>query len=326
MNLKESKPLVSFILTYYNLPIQMLCECIESILALSLRPDEREIIVIDDGSDVSPMNALSQYEDNIIYIRQKNQGVSMARNTGLQMAKGLYIQLIDGDDMLLKVPYEHCLDIIRNHPDADMVLFDFSQSNDVKETRFDTPLKTSGSDYMRNHNIRGAAWCYIFRQSVRSQLAFTKGVAYGEDEEFTPQLLLRAETIFVTSAKAYFYRKHEGSAINQESAESKERRLTDNRYVILRLHDLCDKLPQQDRLALQRRVAQLTMAHIYNTIRLSHSRQALNDCLDDLRKKGLFPLPDRDYTQKYKWFRKMTNSAIGRTILFETLPLLKKER
>ena len=56
------------------------------------------------------------------------------------------------------------------------------------------------------------------------------------------------------------------------------------------------------------------------------SRQALNSCLEDLRKDGLFPLPDRDYTKKYKWFRKMTNSSLGRTILLNTLPLTWKER
>ena len=37
------KPLISFILTYYNLPVKMLCECIDSIMALSLRPVERVI-------------------------------------------------------------------------------------------------------------------------------------------------------------------------------------------------------------------------------------------------------------------------------------------
>ena len=51
----------------------MLCECIDSILALSLRPFEREIIIVDDGSNVSPMNGLMQYGDEIIYIRQKNR-------------------------------------------------------------------------------------------------------------------------------------------------------------------------------------------------------------------------------------------------------------
>jgi len=48
--------------------------------------------------------------------------------------------------------------------------------------------------------------------------------------------------------------------------------------------------------------------------------------LEELRQQGLFPLPDRDYTQKYKWFRRMTNSALGRTILLNALPLMKKER
>ena len=56
------KPLVSFILTYYNLPVKMLCECIDSILALPLRPDEREIIIVDDGSATSIVDRLATYE------------------------------------------------------------------------------------------------------------------------------------------------------------------------------------------------------------------------------------------------------------------------
>ena len=84
----NKKPLVSFILTYYNQPVQMLCECIDSILALSLRSFEREIIIIDDGSRVSPMNGLMQYGDEIIYVRQKNGGLSVARNKGIEMAQG----------------------------------------------------------------------------------------------------------------------------------------------------------------------------------------------------------------------------------------------
>ena len=54
------KPLISFILTYYNLPVEMLIECIESILALSLQADEREIIVVDDGSKIRCVNELTK--------------------------------------------------------------------------------------------------------------------------------------------------------------------------------------------------------------------------------------------------------------------------
>ena len=63
------KPLISFIVTYYNLPLEMLCECIESILSLSLRPYEREIIIVDDGSNSCPMNALMKYGSDILYLR-----------------------------------------------------------------------------------------------------------------------------------------------------------------------------------------------------------------------------------------------------------------
>ena len=320
--------MVSFVITYYNQPVQLLCECIDSILALSLRSFEREIIVIDDGSEVCPMNGLMQYGNDIVYVRQKNQGVSTARNRGMNMATGKFIQFIDADDYLIQSPYEHCLDLLRLNSDIEMVMFDFTHSASLQDNIVQSPIKTSGTAYMRNHNIAGTVCCFIFRQNILGKLAFSPEIKYGEDEEFTAQLLLRAEEVYVTKAKAYFYRCYKNSAIQQSRTEEtgKKKRLEDNLSVILHLQNLCDKLPQNDRLALQRRVAQLTMDYIYNTITLTHSRQALNSCLDELSSKGLFPLPDRDYTRKYTWFRRMTNTAIGRTLLLHSLPLLKREK
>ncbi|MBQ9676933.1 MAG: glycosyltransferase family 2 protein [Prevotella sp.] len=326
MNIREYKPLVSFIITYYNLPVQMLQECIDSILALSLRPFEREIIVIDDGSDQSPINDLMKYGDDIIYVRQKNGGVSVARNKGMQIAKGQYIQFMDGDDYLIQAPYEECLDIIRYNEDADIVMFDFAKDYFKTKHAISQHIKTSGVNLMRNNNLHGSVCCLLFRQSTRGALNFTPNICYGEDEEFTPQLLLRAETVYHTTARAYFYRQHNTSAIHQHDEENKQKRLEDSLNVILHLHQLSDKLPVNERLALQRRIAQLTMDYIYNTIMLLHSQKALDNALSVLRDKGLFPLPDKGYTKKYTWFRRMANSNIGRAILLHSLPLLKKER
>lgn len=244
------------------------------------------------------------------------------------MATGKFIQFIDADDYLIQSPYEHCLDLLRLNSDIEMVMFDFTHSASQQDNIVQSPIKTSGTAYMRNHNIAGTVCCFIFRQSILGKLAFSPEIKYGEDEEFTAQLLLRAEEVYVTKAKAYFYRCYKNSAIQQSRTEEtgKKKRLEDNLSVILHLQNLCDKLPQNDRLALQRRVAQLTMDYIYNTITLTHSRQALNSCLDELSSKGLFPLPDRDYTRKYTWFRRMTNSAVGRTLLLHSLPLLKREK
>lgn len=322
--MNNEKPLVSFILTYYNQPVQMLCECIDSILALSLRSIEREVIVIDDGSRVSPMNGLMQYGNEIIYVRQKNGGLSVARNKGIEMAQGTYLQFVDADDHLIQAPYEHCLDLIRINDTIDMVMFDFTRSGSNETVYNDTPVMT-GSEYMRKYNIHGTACGYLFKRTTLSKLRFTPGI-WHEDEEFTPQLLIRAEHVCATDAKAYYYYKHKGTITTHDDEESKAKRFDDIRGVLDRLQYLCDRVPQADRVALQRRVAQLTMDYIYQVIVQQRSQQALNACIEDLSSKGLFPLPDRDYSQKYKWFRKMTNTRLGRTILLNTLPLLKKER
>ena len=321
----QAQPLVTFIVTFYNLPMQMLCECIHSLLALSLRPFEREIIIIDDGSEVSPMNGLMQYADDIIYVRQPNGGLSSARNRGIQMATGQYLQFVDADDHLIQAPYEHCLDIIRYHQDADMVLFNFTSNKNEVVTEFAEPQPLSGTEYMRHHNIHGTAWGYLFRLKTLSELRFTPGIVH-EDEEFTPQLLLRAENVYPTNAKAYYYNKRPDSITTRTDDESRQKRLDDVKGVILRLQQLCDRLSHDDRLALQRRIAQLTMDYIYNTIVQSRSRRVLDERLEELRSHGLFPLPDRDYSRKYQWFRRMTNTGLGRTILLNTLPLLKRER
>ena len=322
--MNNGKPLVSFILTYYNQPVQMLCECINSILALSLQPDEREIIVVDDGSNVSPMNGLMQYGDELVYVRQKNSGLSMARNKGIEMAQGEYLQFVDADDHLILTPYEHCLDLIRQHSDIDMLLFDFT-STDTSETHYhDTPVMT-GSEYMLHHNIHASACGYLFKQTTLSKLRFTPDI-WHEDEEFTPQLLIRAEHVCATDAKGYFYYKHKGTITTHDDQDSKAKRFNDIKGVLDRLQYLCDRVPQADRIALQRRVAQLTMDYIYQVIVQQRSREALNQCIDELAGKGLFPLPDRNYSQKYVWFRKMSNTRLGRTILLNTLPYIKRER
>ncbi len=321
---QETQPLVTFIITYYNLPVEMLCRCIDSILVLSLRPFEREIIIVDDGSEVSPMNELIKYGDDIIYIRQKNQGLSMARNKGIEMACGQFIQLIDGDDYLLQTAYEHCLDAIRINNTLDMVMFDFTSEETTATTFEDLPF-TSGTEYMLHHNIHGSAWGYLFRKSTVGELRFTPGI-WHEDEEFTPLLLIRSELVGVTNAKAYFYNRRPQSITTSKEEECKDKRLKDLWGVIIRLRNNGDYLPPHEKMAIQRRVAQLTMDYIYQVIMQKQSAEALRIHIRKLEDEGLFPLPDRDYSQKYKWFRKMTSTSLGRNILLRTLPLLKKER
>ncbi len=324
-SLQETQPLVSFIIAYYDLPVTMLRQCIDSILALSLGSSEREIIVVDDGSKESPLRQLTQYLDDIVYVRQPNGGLSRARNRGIQVATGRYLQFVDADDYLLQASYEHCLDIVR-YQKPDVVMFDFNDDDDEPPTAdFADGDVVGGTDYLMHQNLQASACCMLISRRALGTLRFTPGISH-EDEEFTPLLLLRAESVCSTEAKAYYYRHRPLSITTSTDIRSTVRRLNDKMAVICRLNRLSDTMPPSERQAMQRRVAQLTMDYIYNVIMQTRSRHYLDRKLDLLRRKGLFPLPDRDYTTKYKWFRRLTNSQAGLSLLMNVLPVIKPER
>lgn len=307
-------PLVSFIVTTYNLSTSLLTDCLESIVCLSLSESEREIILVDDGSAMSVIDELSNLRDNIIYVRQRNQGLSVARNLGLRMASGTFVQFVDGDDKLIQAPYEHCLDIARYHS-PDIVLFQSADSQSAP-IPFTYEGPQSGSDFMRNNNLRASACGYLFRRAMLGEnLRFVPNI-YHEDEDFTPQLFLRSERLFTTESKAYFYRKRTDSIVHSDNADTHAKRLADTECVILHLQSLLDTIPENDKQALSRRIAQLTMDYLYNTIRLTHDRRLLDETIARLESHGLYPLPDKSYSRKYNYFRKAISNKVLRQILF----------
>ena len=97
-----SSPLVSFIITTSNHQKEHHVECINSILQLSLNAKEREIILVDDDSEELVASQIKELLDNLLYLRIPGLGSSMARNYGMYLAKGKYIQFIEGDDYLLQ--------------------------------------------------------------------------------------------------------------------------------------------------------------------------------------------------------------------------------
>lgn len=89
---------ISFIVPVYNLKKDELNKCIESLV--NQTSGKNEIIIVDDGST----NGIQDYCDNLSHIydvsviHQKNQGLAVARNTGLLKAQGEWIVHVDGDD------------------------------------------------------------------------------------------------------------------------------------------------------------------------------------------------------------------------------------
>ena len=258
----------------------MLTECVRSVLALPLHPGEREILLIDDGSTV-----LAPEYDGITVVRQENQGLSAARNKGLELAQGEYIQFLDADDFLLDEAYRQVLDMqLSIRPDILMFGFthDIPRGNKLKSVAY----FHCGTDLLRTHNIRGSACCYLFRKSILGDLRFL---------------------VLMVKCTPYYYRIRTNTITRQQDPLHNQKRLKDTLFVVSELNRLSRSAQGKERLALQRRVSQLSMDCIYDCWRMTHSFREVLSCLRFLKEISLYPLPLRCYTFKYWLFALAVN-------------------
>ena len=97
MPIKESNSLITVVITCYNHG-HYLTEAIDSILVQDYK--NVEIIVVDDGSTDNTKEVAAKYS-TVRYVYQNNQGLSAARNTGIDHSSGEFILFLDADDWLL---------------------------------------------------------------------------------------------------------------------------------------------------------------------------------------------------------------------------------
>lgn len=208
--LKErATPMASFIVTCADMPAELIRDSVRSIVSLTLSIGERQIIVVDYGTGASPINDLGDISDEILYVRLQAKNLSAARNAGLRMASGTFIQLVRGGDVLNMAHYNHCLDIARYmHPD--MVMFRIVAPGDIDKSaifKFVEPM--AGIDYMRDNDLRADACGYIFSQSLLGGLRLSETDIANADGSFTPAITKRAKRLFATEACACLRREEQ---------------------------------------------------------------------------------------------------------------------
>jgi glycosyltransferase involved in cell wall biosynthesis len=114
----SNTPLVSVVIPSYNCA-KYVGEAIESVFNQTY--SNYEIIVIDDGSTDNTREVLEKYHDRVHYVYQKNQGVSVARNHGIELAQGEFVAFLDADDYFFPDKLEAQMAIFEAKPHAGIV-------------------------------------------------------------------------------------------------------------------------------------------------------------------------------------------------------------
>ena len=130
----ESQPLVSVIIPAYNIA-PFIGEAIQSVLAQTFT--DYEIIVINDGSTdtVQLEQVLEPYLNEIVYLKQPNQGAGAARNAGVKAARGLYVAFLDGDDAWLPDFLREQVAFIQSDGGYDLVYADALLFGDARKAQ-----------------------------------------------------------------------------------------------------------------------------------------------------------------------------------------------
>lgn len=156
----------------------------------------REILVIDDGSTDDTPAVAARLAAKITYIRQPNSGVAVARNAGIERARGRYILFLDADDRLTDNALEHFQQAAIDHPEAVTLLGGYRSigSDGIPVPKRPLPRMTTPAANFRRYVCRDftiASGMAAVRRDALGDIRFPAGVTNGEDVVFFGQLLAR---------------------------------------------------------------------------------------------------------------------------------------
>ena len=211
----------SVIIPVYNAE-RYLHEAIDSIINQTIDfKTNIQLILINDGStDKSEEVCLKykeQYPNNIIYFKQKNSGVSSARNKGIELATGEFINFLDSDDKWSLNAFKEVLKYSNeNHNiklfSCKMVFFEAKKGNHLLNYKYKkNKIVNIEEDY--DYIQLSSSSIFIKREAI-GNLRYDSDIKYSEDNKFINEIILNEGRYMVLEKPIYYYRRRE----NDDSA------------------------------------------------------------------------------------------------------------
>ena len=209
---------ISVIVPIYNKD-KYLVQCLDSLVNQEYK--DMEIILVDDGSTDNCgllCDAFKKKTDNIVVIHKENQGLPLAKNSGIEIADGDYISFLDADDYVDSDFFSKLVDAI-DDGEPDIVTGGYVvDKNGVNENVFqeeECRLLSKDEAILYMFEKRGYDWSGCGKLYKRDRLSTIEPwwyhSSYGEDTEINWKLFRSVENVLYVPAYGYHYRIHNDS-------------------------------------------------------------------------------------------------------------------
>ncbi len=256
-NLKQSKRTnlendesidLSMVIPVYNAE-KMLKACMNSIVKQKTKY-HFEVIVINDGSTDNSLQILKEYS-NIKVIDKQNEGVAVARNVGLDNAKGKYIAFIDSDDIidenyvekLLDRAYEKDADIVK----CNFIEYSIQKEKIIKVERHDD-VSISGTLKEKIVEFKGFVWGGIFKRELWKDVRFLPQYWY-EDMMIRLILFRKCKQFEYINEDLYRYNNHLNN-ISKAISRTENLRCLDHLFLVRELLEISNELQLENDIGL----------------------------------------------------------------------------
>ncbi|WND06308.1 glycosyltransferase family 2 protein [Acinetobacter soli] len=243
--------ILSLIIPIYNVE-KYIIDCL-NVLVNQVADCDIEIILINDGTPDNSMFLIEEFlkdktigvKNKFIIHNQRNQGLSAARNTGIELAKGEYIAFLDSDDIVSENYFKTLLEKINlHHPD----IIEFNANRFDDSGRFYEIWNSviSSGFYQMNENILNKvatqsawyAWKRIYKKELFKEIKFPVGKNF-EDAYTIPYIYLKSNNIYFIDEILLHYRFNPNSITSSIT----DKNLSDFKGAIMKLSHYIERHP-----------------------------------------------------------------------------------
>lgn len=224
-NLKDE--LVSVIIPVYNAE-KYITKCIRSLMNQTY--ENFEIIIVNDGStddSIKSINTLKELDKRIVVINKKNEGVSKARTSGLEVAKGEFIMFLDSDDFVDNDYISYFYNLINYENVKYDLAFNYNKysihtPNQIKEEKIVILKAETVVEEIYIGKLNEAVWNKIYRKKFldNNKIHFNSEIWYGEGMLFNIECLQYTDNVAVGNKRVYHQYYNLNSAMRNFSMES----------------------------------------------------------------------------------------------------------